>query len=86
MNIRERADQYMEKHFPESDFEDLKITTDQLIDGIPQAYEDGYKDAIDIACKWLARYFMDGYYVMSPTDFEAFVLMFKEALENDNRR
>lgn len=78
--IREKADQYMEKHFPESDFEDLHITTDQLIDGIPQAYEDGFKDAIEEAVKWLQKYFVEDHYGMSPAGFGVFEYLFRKSM------
>ena len=79
--IREKAYQYMEKHFPESDFEDLHITTDQLVDGIPQAYEDGFKDAIEEAVKWLQKYFVEDNYGMSPSGFSVFAYLFRKSME-----
>ena len=37
---------YLDKNFPESDFEDGNFTDDTLYDGIATAYEAGKKDTL----------------------------------------
>lgn len=52
---------YLESKFPESRYEDGDFDVDDLYDGIAHAYEDGFKDAINEACKWLKEEILEDY-------------------------
>ena len=49
--------EYVEKKYPESDFEDKVFTDDELYDGIAYAFDDGYlngyNDAVERIKDWL---------------------------------
>ena len=50
---------YLDKNFPESDFEDGKFTDDTLYDGIANAYDAGKKDTLKFVAEWLKMYAED---------------------------
>jgi len=50
---------YLDKNFPESDFEDGNFTDDTLYDGIATAYEAGKKDTLKFVTEWLKMYAED---------------------------
>ena len=52
---------YLESKFPESRYEDGDFDIDDLYDGVAYAYEDGFKDAINKACRWLQHEILEDY-------------------------